>query len=94
MLVEDFVHVKRFAIKGKVSKETAGVPDPGELEQYATVLKSELDEFFENNPRLRHKIGVLYDERSRTGMVEVELLREPSRSAASDGEPGRCRDVG
>jgi hypothetical protein len=74
MLVEDFMHAKRFAIKGKVSKETAGIPEPGELKQYATVLKSELDEFFENNPHLRHSVGVSYDQRSRTGMVVIELL--------------------
>jgi hypothetical protein len=75
MLVEDFVQARILAIKGKVSKETAGIPEPDELERYAKVLKSELDEFFENDPRLRHKVGVLYDERSRTGMVEVELLK-------------------
>jgi len=75
MLVEDFVHVKRFAIKGKVTEETSGVPDPRELTAYAEVLKSELDEFFENNPRLRHKVGVLYDRDSYTAMVEVELLK-------------------
>jgi len=76
MLVEDFVHAKRFAIKGKVSKETAGVPDPGELKQYAAVLKSELDDFFENGSRLRHRVRVSYDQRSRTGMVEIELLED------------------
>lgn len=76
MLVEDFVYFKRFANKGKVAEGAAGVPDPGELEQYARVLKSELDEFFEDNPNLRHKVVVQHDERSRTGMVEVELLRD------------------
>jgi len=75
MLVEDFVQFKRFANKGKLAEEAAGKPDPEELERYAGVLKSELDEFFEDDPSLRHTVCVLYDERSRTGMVEVELLR-------------------
>ena len=76
MLIEDFVRCRRFAIQGKVSVKAAGKPDPKELEEYAKVLKSELDEFFENDPNLRHKVCVQYDaERSRTGMVEVELLR-------------------
>lgn len=75
LLVEDFVQVKAFAVKGKVSRETAGMPDPKELMEYAEVLKSELDEFFENDPKLRHRTGVLYDESSRTGMVDVELLK-------------------
>ena len=75
MLVEDFVHFKRWANKGKVVEGAAGVPDPRELGEYAKVLKAELDAFFEDNPSLRHKVGVQYDQRSRTGMVEVELLR-------------------
>ena len=87
--------MKRFAIKGKVSRETAGVPDLGELAQYATVLKSELDEFFENNPRLRHKVGVLYDQRSRTGMVEIELLenhRGPLPATANPADASTSAD--
>jgi hypothetical protein len=75
MLIEDFVNVKASAIQGKISKEAAGMPDRSELQQYARVLKLELDEFFEGDPRLRHRIGVLYDEGSRTGMVEVELRK-------------------
>ena len=78
LLIEDFVHCKRLAIQGKVSEEAAGVPDAKELEQYANVLKSELDGFFDNAPNLRHRVDVQYDDRSRTGMVEVELLRNHS----------------
>ena len=75
MLVEDFVHIKRFANKGKVAQEAAGIPIPNELEQYAKTLQAELDGFFEDNQKLRHKVCVQYDERSRTAMAEVELLR-------------------
>jgi hypothetical protein len=75
MLVEDFVQYKRFANKGKLAEEAAGEPSAQELEEYAQVLKSELDGFFENDPNLRHRIGVQYDEDSLTAMVEVELLR-------------------
>jgi hypothetical protein len=75
ILVEDFVQFKRFAIKGKFSRETAGVPEPEELEKYGAVLQAELDGFFEGNPRPRHKVDVLYDRTSRTGMVDVELLK-------------------
>ncbi len=75
ILVEDFVQFKRFAIKGKVCEETAGVPDPKELERYAEVLQAELDGFFEDNPRLRHRVEILYDKTSGTGMIDVELLK-------------------
>ncbi|HBO44276.1 MAG TPA: hypothetical protein DD670_10150, partial [Planctomycetaceae bacterium] len=80
ILVEDFVRVKRFAIKGKVCEETAGVPEREELERYAKVLQAELDGFFEDNSRLRHRVGILYDKTSHTGMIDVELLRN-SRGA-------------
>ncbi len=79
ILVEDFVRCKRYAIKGKVCEENAGTPAPDELERYAKVLQSELDGFFEDNPRLRHKVEVFYDKTSRTGMIDVELLKN-SRS--------------
>ncbi len=82
ILVEDFVQFKRFAIKGKVRKETAGTPEPVELERYAKILQAELDGFFEGNPRLRHRVGILYDKTSRIGMIDVELLknsRDPLR---------------
>jgi hypothetical protein len=75
MLVEDFLGCKRFAIQGKVTEEAAGVPGAAELGRYGEVLKSELDGFFEDQEYLRHKVGVLCDESSRTGMVEVELLK-------------------
>ena len=72
--MEDFIGCKRFAVKGKVTKQAAGRPDPTELQLYGEMLKSELDNFFEDRTHLRHKVSVLYDEHSRTGMVEVELL--------------------
>jgi len=75
MLVEDFIGCRRFAIQGKFAEEAAGVPDATELEQYAKTLKAELDGFFEDNQKLRHKVCVQYDEHSRTAMAEVELLR-------------------
>jgi hypothetical protein len=75
LLVQDFLGCKRFAIQGKVTKEAAGEPGATELEGYGKVLQSELDEFFDDQTHLRHKVGVLYDNSSRTGMVEVELLR-------------------
>lgn len=80
ILVEDFVQFKRFAIKGKVSEEIAGTPEREELVRYAELLQAELDGFFEDNPRLRHRVEIHYDKTSRTGMVDVELLKN-SRSA-------------
>ncbi|MDZ7615850.1 MAG: hypothetical protein U1E05_02535, partial [Patescibacteria group bacterium] len=80
ILVEDFVQFKRFAIKGKVCEEIAGVPGPVEMRRYAEVLQAELDGFFEDNPRLRHRVEILYDNTSRTGMIDVELLKN-SRGA-------------
>ncbi len=80
MLVEDFVQFKRFAVKGKVCEEIAGIPEPEEIQRYAEVLQAELDGIFEDNPRLRHRVEVLYDNTSRTGMIDVELLTD-SRGA-------------
>jgi hypothetical protein len=77
MLVEDFVQVKAAAIQGKYSEKAAGRPDEKELIHYAEVLQAELDGFFEDNPRLRHRVEVLYDKTSRTGMVDVELVKNP-----------------
>jgi hypothetical protein len=75
MLVEDFVRVKASAIKGKYSREAASPPDERELRQYAKLLQAELDGFFDDNPGMRHRVEVLYDESSRTGMVDIELLK-------------------
>jgi hypothetical protein len=75
LLVEDFIGCKRFAAKGKVTEEAARRPDPTELQCYGKALQSELDDFFEDQAQLRHKVNVLYDEISRTGMVEVQLLK-------------------
>ena len=50
-------------------------PDPKELEEYAAVLQAELDGFFEDKPQFRHRVEVLYDKTSRTGVVNVELLK-------------------
>ena len=80
ILVEDFVQFKRFAIKGRVCEEVAGVPGPVEMRRYAEVLQAELDGFFEDNPQLRHRVDILYDNTSRTGMIDVELLKN-SRGA-------------
>ncbi|MHB1034196.1 MAG: HsdM family class I SAM-dependent methyltransferase [Pirellulales bacterium] len=87
ILVDDFVQFKRFAIKGKVSEETAGAPEPDELERYAEVLQAELDGFFEDNPRLRHRVEILYDETSRTGMIDVELLKNSSSALRVKVQP-------
>ncbi len=73
ILVEDFAKFKRFAVKGKVCEETAGVPDPKELERYAKVLQAELNGFFEDDQRLRHSVEILYDKSAGIGMIDVEL---------------------
>jgi len=95
MFVEDFIHVKRFANKGKLVEEAAGIPGVNELEQYARVLKAELDGFFENDRDLRHRVTVQYDEQSRTAMVEVELLRNhrgPLRIKVEQTDAGTSAD--
>lgn len=74
-LVDSFVGCKGFAIKGRVSEQAAGFPDRTELQSYCEMLQSELDDFFDDRKDLRYRIGAIYDERSQTGMVEVELLK-------------------
>ena len=75
ILIEDFVRVKASAIQGKHSAEAADRPEEKELRQYAKVLQAELDGFFEDNPRLRHRVEILYDKTSGTGMIDVELRK-------------------
>jgi hypothetical protein len=71
LLVEDFVHVKRFANKGKVVEVAAGIPTDEELRQYGKVLAQELDNFFEDEPNYRHAIKLYRDPTTRSGMIEI-----------------------
>ena len=72
LLVEDFVHVKRFATQGKVVKQVADIPTDEELLQYSRVLTQELDSFFEEEPSYRHAIKIHRDHTTRTGMIEIK----------------------
>jgi hypothetical protein len=87
MLVEDFVNVKLSVIQGKVSNKAVGVPERTELERYAEVLQAELDAFFEDNPRLRHRVEIFYDKISGTGMIDVELLKNSRRALGVKVQP-------
>ena len=71
LLVEDFVHFKRFANKGKVVEVAAGIPTYEELGQYGRVLTQELDNFFEDEPNYRHAIKLYRDPTTRSGMIEI-----------------------
>jgi hypothetical protein len=90
LLVEDFVHVKRYANKGKVIEAAAGIPTDEELRQYGRVLTQELDSFFEDEPNYRHWIKLYRDNTTRSGMIEIRSqcnsvnLIEPEVIAATE----------
>jgi hypothetical protein len=71
LLIEDFVHVKRHATQGKVTKQVAGTPTDEDLLQYGRVLAQELDSFFEDEPNYRHAIKIYRDGRTQSGIIEI-----------------------
>lgn len=70
-LVEDLVRVRRHLVDGAVGKPAIEPPAEEELEQYADVLRRELDAFITEAAGLRHEVRVIHDDRS--AMVQLDL---------------------
>jgi hypothetical protein len=73
-LIDDLVHVRMQLIQGKLGRGAVGHPSQKELEDYASTLKFELDEFLEDQAQNRHHIVVVHDDYS--GMIQIELASE------------------
>lgn len=70
-LVEDLVRVRRHLVDGAVGKPATEPPAVEQLEQYADVLRRELDAFLTEASGLRHEARVIHDEHS--AMVQLDL---------------------
>lgn len=71
VLVEDLIHVRLSANKGKVSEDVIRPPENAEIEAYADVLADELDGFLEGTSDKRHLIDIFVDTESRSGLIEI-----------------------
>lgn len=72
--VHDLVHIRLALIDGKVGQSATRVPHKDEMEAYGRMLQTELDDFLGDDISARHRVRILYDERS--GMIEIEPVRD------------------
>jgi hypothetical protein len=86
--VHDLVHVRLALKQGKTGDPAIGQPEREELENYATMLRDELDSFVARSSDSRHRVDVLFGDGS--GLVCLEIVHahaatQPIRTvAASD----------
>lgn len=76
-LVHDLVHVKLELNDGKVGQPAVRPPKVDELRAYASRLKKDLDAFVEGELDKRHQVGIIYDKASASGMIQVDLIKDP-----------------
>ena len=70
-LIHDLVHVRLALNDGKVGSAATSPPNPDALRTYARRLKSELDDFLDEESAKRHDVTVVFDQHS--GMVRIDL---------------------
>ena len=81
-LVHDLVHVKLELNDGKVGQPAVRIPKVDELRAYARRLKKDLDAFIDGELDKRHQVGIIYDNASASGMIQVDLIKDSA--AAKD----------
>nr|VFJ62228.1 MAG: N-6 DNA Methylase [Candidatus Kentron sp. DK] len=72
-LVEDLVHYRAQLLRGKTSGAIIEPPEETKLQQYGTILKSQLDAFLDS-PDEQYRIAIHHD--GHSGMMDVSLTRE------------------
>jgi hypothetical protein len=72
-LIDDLVHIRMHLLQGKLGNLAVSHPRRDDLANYASILKSQLDEFLQHQRLLHHQIVVLHDDGS--GMVQIELTK-------------------
>jgi len=72
--VHDLVHVRLALIDGKVGTAATRAPDTADIDAYARMLQSELDDFLGDDVAARHRVQIHFDQHS--GIVEIELVRD------------------
>ncbi len=73
-LVNDLVNIRLALNDGKVGEPATGSPNAPAMRSYARRLKKELDVFLGDAVDERHKIDIVYEERS--GMVCIDLIKD------------------
>ncbi len=71
-LVHDLVHIRMDLTRGKVGRRATGVPENNLLEQYAVVLRDELDSFLGDDSAARHRVRIAVG--NDAAAVEIMLL--------------------
>jgi len=69
-LVEDLLFVRMKLNEGKIPKEAVKPADLSEIKEYVEILKTELDNFLDNEIRDQHKISVHYT--NQLAMIRIE----------------------
>lgn len=72
-LVEDLVHYRSQLLRGKTKGTVVEPPEETELQEYASILKSQLDAFLDL-PDEQYQIAIYYD--GHSGMMSVNLTQE------------------
>lgn len=74
--VHDLVHVRFGLTRGKTGLSAIGRPVLGEFEQYATMLRKELDGFVSQATGKRHQIDIMFG--GGSGLVSVNIVSADS----------------
>lgn len=69
-IVKDLIYNRLAANKGKASSEVTRRPSQGEIKQYVSTMRDELDAFLQNTSR-RHMIRVTIDNISSIGILQI-----------------------
>ena len=72
--VNDLVHMRFGLIQGKVDAEALRQPSTGELQNYARILRDDLDGFVGESSSIRHRVDLLFG--AESGLVGVDIIRE------------------
>lgn len=74
VLVRDFVRVRYELNDGKVGEPAVRPPTNIELKAYGRRLKLELDAFLGEESGKHHRVSIVHDRESSSGMVEIALI--------------------
>lgn len=75
-LVHDLVHVRLELNDGKIGQPAVRRPKVDELRAYARRLKKDLDAFIGEELDKRHQVGIVFDNASASGMIQVDLSED------------------
>lgn len=80
-LVEDLLFVRMKLNEGKIPKESVRSAKPSEIEAYAEILKTELDNFLDNEIKDQHSVSAYYSD--QIAMIKIEHPEMPPAGPVS-----------